>query len=98
MGAKISKGYFSHSFALLVRWKYRVSLILAICQKIKKLYDFLILFLTQDHMGLEISKSCSDIFHPISVKLYKDIGYRGKSTGKWESMGKSKNVQYLERD
>ncbi len=31
-------------------------------------------FLTQDRMGLEIWKRYSYSFHPMSAKLYKDIG------------------------
>ncbi len=31
--------------------------------------------LTQDHMGLEISKCYSYSFHPMSIKLHEDIGY-----------------------
>ena len=33
--------------------------------------------LTQDHMGLQISKRYSYRFHPMSVKRYEDIGYHG---------------------
>ncbi len=52
-------------------------LFLAICQKLKILWHFEI-FLTQDYIGLEISKRYSSHnFHPMSVKRYEDIGYYG---------------------
>ena len=43
-------------------------------------------FLTQDHMGPEISKHLSYSFHPMSTKLCEDIGYHGvTSLGNWPS-------------
>ncbi len=43
---------------------------LAICQLLK-IYGALNFFLTQDHIGLEVSKRClSSFFHLISVKLH----------------------------
>ncbi len=36
-------------------------------------------FLTQGHMGLEISKSYSShSFHLMSAKLYEDLGYHAR--------------------
>ncbi len=32
--------------------------------------------LSQDHMALEISKRYFYSFHPMSAKLYEDIGYQ----------------------
>ncbi len=47
--------------------------------KLKKKYDSLTFWSTQDHMGLQISKRYSPyIVHPISAKLYEDIGYHGE--------------------
>ncbi len=35
--------------------------------------------LTQDHMGLEISKRCSSYtFYPMTAKLHVNIGYHGQ--------------------
>ncbi len=50
---------------------------LVICQQLKILWH-LKFFLTQDHMGLEMSKRyCSSSFLQTSAKLYEDIGYHG---------------------
>ncbi len=43
----------------------------------KKKYGTLKFSLTQDHVGLEISKRYSYSFHPKSAKLYEDIDYHG---------------------
>ena len=48
--------------------------------KIKKKYGILKYFLAQDHMQLEVSKcSFSHNFRWSQSKLYKNIGYHGKS-------------------
>ncbi len=54
--------------------EYRLITFLAICQKLKILWRFEI-FLTHNNIGLEISKRYSPYsFHPMSDKLYEDIG------------------------
>ncbi len=42
-----------------------------------KTFSALLNFLLTQEMGLEISKRYSYIFHPLSAKLYADIGYHG---------------------
>ncbi len=47
--------------------------------KNSKFYATLKFLLTQDHMGLGISKRYSSYsFHPMSLKPYEDIGYHGR--------------------
>ncbi len=84
MGTKISKHYFSHSFGLTSTKLYDkcdshggLQTIPALCDlpQVKKIWR-LKLLLTQDHIGLKISKRYSHYnFHPMSAKL--DIGYHG---------------------
>ncbi len=59
---------------MLVMREFRLQLFLAICQNLKPLWHVEIL-LTQNHMGLEISKRYSSYnFHPIWAKLYEKYG------------------------
>ncbi len=57
---------------------YRLSLLGAICPKLKYCGTLISFFLTQDHMVLEISKYFFYSFHPISSKHYEDIVYHGR--------------------
>ncbi len=74
---------FSFSFnqalwKVIIRREYRLLLFGSLPQ-IKKNYGALNFFLTQDYMGVEISKCYSSYsFDPISVKLYEDIAYHGR--------------------
>ncbi len=53
-------------------------LLWVVCQKLRNLWHFEF-WLTQDHIGLEISKCYSSYsFHPMSVKCHEDIGYHGR--------------------
>ncbi len=58
---------------MLVVVEYRLLLVLVSYQ----FYGTLNFFLTQAHMGLEISKYCSYSFHPISTKLCEVITFHG---------------------
>ena len=86
MGAKISKkNYFSHSgfgpisaelyYKQTVKGEYRLYLFWLPAESLK--YVSLTFLVTQEHMGLEISKRYSYNFHPIPAKFYEDIGYHG---------------------
>ncbi len=69
--------YFIQS--IIIMGLYRLLLVLAICQKLKKIWHFEF-FLTQDHMPLEISKCYfSKNFHWSPPKLYENICYHAKS-------------------
>ncbi len=59
--------------------KYRLWLFCGNLAKLKTFYGTLKFLLTQDHMGLEISKRYSSYsFYPISSKLYEAIGYHDR--------------------
>ncbi len=61
---------------ILVIGEYRLLLFWAICQTFKILWQFL---LTQDNMGLEISKRhFAYSVYPILAKLYENIAYHGE--------------------